>query len=880
MTHPTHKHRRRELVDAAKSIKKRRYQLMNNSNFQLALVKFASQEGLLGKVSVPRRVSSPSPYPGSPVPADEFATARWTFGAKGKPAVLFFHGTFAPVHVGHLSALRAALAHVRTTLPQLNLAGAYFSPCHQGEAAQQLAPEHQGVTLQDRLAMLHLALPRATALTEDHLPVAVDTWECSQPEPPPLSTSVRSFARRAAAAAIRRGLGPELPVVVWVTGATGLRWSSDELDVDPSLVAVCVVVDKGEEQAEADLGRALHGGPLEARVRWVHAAGPSHASELVRRGQLPVGLSQVKAYMRERLLWHTPSTHERALARLVRRAMAVGSSNGAGGGDAGATAGPEEDDEEDVGTLAAVRLRPAVWRCFYKPPAVAAGAAEGEAPQQQSPLQQDASSLPPLPRLQSRGSRFFTELDEEREADADKAPRPAATKASAAAAQTTTRRLVVKVFGPSRLPALAAEEAAYRLLELVATREEGALALPPLVGVAPPPPAAAAATANGNGYHATESAGPAEIPASAAALVLEDATARGWLMLGEDDEAGRGEEAAGDDGEQGGGASSSSASLPQLEPVAPASPGTYAAAATVEGPSPGSPTTAAARRRALLPLPEERVLQTVRALAWLHAQHWRADAGAEEGLAAAGSTSIPPMWRAEVVAARAGRLQAALDALGEPGLDALSLSEAARAALRRMAGEPALLEALARPEVSSEDAGRWGLPDWVVGAEAGLRGLTVVHGGLSWRKLGFQMEKEGERGGVMTIGWEKACLGPGPWDVALLLASSSSSGGAAGDASSSSSSSVGGGDAEREARVLAAYHAELSKAGVEDYSLAAARQDYARARLGLAPELLGALVVAARGRGDAAGEEAAGDGWATKGLVETLEETVRQIQWM
>lgn len=98
-TTPPTVHSRRELVDAAKSIKKRRYQLMTNTNFQLALVKFASKEGLLGKAALPRRVSSPSSYPGSPVPSDEFSVARWTFGAKGKPAVLFFHGTFAPVYV-------------------------------------------------------------------------------------------------------------------------------------------------------------------------------------------------------------------------------------------------------------------------------------------------------------------------------------------------------------------------------------------------------------------------------------------------------------------------------------------------------------------------------------------------------------------------------------------------------------------------------------------------------------------------------------------------------------------------------------------------------------------------------------------------------------
>jgi protein-tyrosine phosphatase len=59
--------RRRHLVDAAKSAKRKRYQLITNLNFQLSLVKFASAEGLLGKPALPRRMSSPNPYPGSPI---------------------------------------------------------------------------------------------------------------------------------------------------------------------------------------------------------------------------------------------------------------------------------------------------------------------------------------------------------------------------------------------------------------------------------------------------------------------------------------------------------------------------------------------------------------------------------------------------------------------------------------------------------------------------------------------------------------------------------------------------------------------------------------------------------------------------------------------
>ena len=45
-------------MDAAKSIKKRRYQLMTNSNFQLALVKFAAF------ISVNLAVVNALPFPG------------------------------------------------------------------------------------------------------------------------------------------------------------------------------------------------------------------------------------------------------------------------------------------------------------------------------------------------------------------------------------------------------------------------------------------------------------------------------------------------------------------------------------------------------------------------------------------------------------------------------------------------------------------------------------------------------------------------------------------------------------------------------------------------------------------------------------------------
>ena len=713
--------------------------------------------------------------------------------------------------------------------------------------------------------MLRLALPRATQLTQDRLPIGIDTWECSQPGPPPLATSVRSFARRAAAAAIRRGLGPDLPVVIWVTGATGLRWSDDELDVDPSLVAVCVVVDTGEEQAEKDLGAALRGGPLESRVRWVHAPGPGHASELVRRGVLPVGLPPVKAYMRERLLWHAPSALERALARLVQRALTDNDNDD--------EAAAEEDGP--AGTLAAVQLRRAVWRCFYKPPLQQAAAPKPlppPAPPSSSSSPSPSSSVSPrpplLPRLESRGSRFFEEIEEEREEAGGAGPAaPRKAIVASASAQTPARRLVVKVFdpaSPARRRALAVEAEAYRLLELVATREEAALALPPLVGVAQP----AACGGNGcrrrqhdeEGKEEEEEEEPVALLQSAAALVLEDAAARGWLMLGEEQGEAAVEEAEEDGEEQNG-----SRPFPQLEPVAPATQGSAAAAAALlERPSPGGPPTAAARRRELLPLPEERVLQTVRCLAWLHAQHWRGDAGGvvEEGGGGGGGggdgRTISPMWQAEAVNARAGRLQAALRLLeeqqGRLPLSSLSLSVAALAALGRLAAAPELLAALYRPQVSSEEAQRWGLPDWVVGE---MKGLTVVHGSLTWRKLGFEVEEEGEQGGVLAVGWEEACLGPGAWDVALLLASSSL------EPDGSTSSRLD------DAWVLGAYQAELAKAGVDGYSLEAARHDYARAQLGLAPELLVALT-----------ERPPVDEWETKALVGALEHAVRQLQWM
>jgi hypothetical protein len=141
-----------------------------------------------------------------------------------------------------------------------------------------------------------------------------------------------------------------------------------------------------------------------------------------------------------------------------------------------------------------------------------------------------------------------------------------------------------------------------------------------------------------------------------------------------------------------------------------------------------------------------------------------------------------------------------------------------------------------------------------------VTGLTVVHGSLTWRKLGFELvEEEGVQGGVLAVGWEEACLGPGAWDVALLVASS-----------------LKPDSGLDEARVLGAYQAELAKAGVDGYSLEAARHDYARARLGLAPELLVALVE----RPASADVGVDVDAWESKALTEALEHAVRQLQWM
>jgi hypothetical protein len=93
------------------------------------------------------------------------------------------------------------------------------------------------------------------------------------------------------------------------------------MDVDPSLVAVCVVVDKGQEEEEKLLDESLKDGPLQDRVRWVHAKGPSYSSKKVREGTLPVGVPAVESYAREHLLWHSPSAHALFLARLIHQGL-------------------------------------------------------------------------------------------------------------------------------------------------------------------------------------------------------------------------------------------------------------------------------------------------------------------------------------------------------------------------------------------------------------------------------------------------------------------------------------------------------------------------------------------------------------------------------
>ena len=900
--------RRRLLVDAAKSAKRKRYQLITNLNFQLALVKFASAEGLLGKPALPRRMSSPNPYPGSPVATDEFGSTRWPFGCKGKPAVLFLHGTFAPVHQGHMAALQSSLAHIRTQLPELQLAGAFFSPCHQVEALSHLTPD-KAISLEDRLAMLKLACPGATTLAE--IPVAVDTWECSQMAPPSLSTSVRSFARRATAAAIRRGLDA-LPVVVWVVGTSGLHWDAavDGMDVDPSLVSVCVVVDKGQEEEEKLLSESLKDGPLQDRVRWVHAKGPNYSSEKVREGTLPAGLPAIETYAREHLLWHSPSAHELYLARLVHQGLVREGVEGWGEEEvlSGLTGTEEEGEGEEetkvemVGNLWAQSLRrPNVWRCYYKPPP----------PPPYTPAES--------PKASKNGSaRFFQEFEEGHEHISPHShkqqqhlqpplpppvpilpPRQSTTSVSAFSSAssivarlatqnpTPIRRLVIKLFPPSQLEAQRVEEEAYRRLEFVRLQHEGALALPPLVGMAK------------DSHHRQ------------AALIFEDAIAQGWEMVDDSSAAATAAAAAAAAADGSGGLPPSrSNSSPRLSSLAglagPATPLSIVTSSSSSSFHPVSPLSSGASTAgsAANASADEKVLKAVKALAWLHVKNWGIVQAAQEdgpldphflasdvvlngssssnSISSSGSSSslngrsggggagaggeidgFPLMWRRDQARARSQRLSAALASVNRRGGNlVMGLFESSLAALEGLAQDVGLLGALYRPCLSLEEVQRWGLPEWLAegGGEGGreddedarasrVASLTIIHGGLTWDKLGFSQHASD---GVLAVGWERACIGSGAWDLALLLATArrgyeeeKEEEEGEGDGHANGGNTAAAESSKQQVAEMAAlrlYHQVLRNGGVEDYNFDRLLSEYRRARAGLAPELLAVLV--------------------------------------
>lgn len=867
--------RRRMLIEAAKSVKRKRYQLITNSNFQLSLVKFATSENLLGKPAPPRRRLSPTPYSAASVPTDEFAATRWPFGGKGKPAVLFLHGTFAPVHKGHLAALDSSLEFIRSQLPELQLAGAFFSPCHQVDALSRMTPD-EVVSLEDRLGMLRLACPQAAALAD--IPVGVDTWECTQIAPPPLSTSVRSFARRATAAAIRRGVD-SLPVVVWVVGASGLHWdtATDGMDVDPSLVAVCVMVDEGQEEERQALHRELKDGPLRDKVLWVHARGPSYSSQRVREGSLPVGIPPVEKYAKEHLLWNTPSAEEMRLAALIHQGLLR--EGLVGWGEEKAMAAIQEDDAtearvEEVGNIWACPLeQPRVWRCFYKPPprplctpaetprslfnlsssSLADMDSESESgpsqapclhqptrgqPQGVPPLPPSQGTVEPPPRLPSPVPVFSPGPLTPSLSDFPSA----ASLAARLTAQDSrpVRRLVVKVFSAEEWEELRVEEEAYRRLEFVRLQHVAALALPSLVGVARHP-------------HRREGA-----------LILEDAVAQGWEMVGDPE----GSALYGPVKEDS--PLSSPSALPG-KPVFPASPATLSS--TSLGPLSGSCLVSASA--------VEKVLKAVVALAWLHAKHWgilgRAagdgvvdawvrpgglkvlrgssystlstessqDGGKEGGEEARGESleeldGLPFLWAGEHVRRRRRRLCDAWERLRKRA--GLSLSQDATARLERLVEEPGLLEALYRPALTKDEAVPQGLPGWVETNEDDavavrrVGTLTVLHGAFTWDKLGFSMHANE---GVLAVGWEQACVGPGPWDLALLLATARRDGEESEFKGPGKREDQNGDDAEMTA--LSLYHQILMEGGVEQYDFERLLFEYQRAKAGLAPELLSTI---------------------------------------
>jgi hypothetical protein len=309
---------------------------------------------------------------------------------------------------------------------------------------------------------------------------------------------------------------------------------------------------------------------------------------------------------------------------------------------------------------------------------------------------------------------------------------------------------------------------------------------------------------------------------------------------------------------------------------------------------------------------EEKVLKAVKALAWLHIKNWGIVNAAQEngpldphfltsdaalsrsksssnsisssrssgslngpsggGGAGAGGEidGFPFMWRRDQAQARSQRLNAALASVSCRGGNlAVGLSESALAALERLAEDVNLLGVLYRPSLSAEDVHRWRLPEWMAEGEteggredeeesrlSRVAPLTIIHGGLTWDKLGFS---EHASDGVLAVGWERACLGSGAWDLALLLATArrgyeekKEEDEDKGNRHANGDYAGGSKQQDAEMAALRLYHQVLMEGKVEDYEFDRFLFEYKRARAGLAPELFAVLV---RLAGDSEGEK-------------------------
>jgi nicotinate (nicotinamide) nucleotide adenylyltransferase len=89
-----------------------------------------------------------------------------------KSAVLFFNGTFTPIHKGHVDVLTTAKKYIEGLKEGYDVIGAYMSPCSPRYAAKKLKDET--VDLKHRLAMARLAV-------SCHDWVYVDDYESTLP---------------------------------------------------------------------------------------------------------------------------------------------------------------------------------------------------------------------------------------------------------------------------------------------------------------------------------------------------------------------------------------------------------------------------------------------------------------------------------------------------------------------------------------------------------------------------------------------------------------------------------------------------------------------------------------------------------------------------